>query len=293
MNGVLLVNKPQKFTSFDVVAKLRGILKTKKIGHGGTLDPMATGVLPVFVGAATGACDLVPDTDKTYIAGLRLGVVTDTQDIWGKVTQTSAHKVTVNQFASVAGRFVGDIMQIPPMYSAVKVDGKRLYEHARRGEVVERPARAVTIHSLRIQCADEPGGEYTIEVSCSKGTYIRTLCADIGDMLGCGAAMTSLVRTCSMGFPLDRCLTLEQIGHRAQRGVIDEILIPTERLFLGLPALHLNDEQTRLFLNGVKLSVDLSDTGDVRIYGQEGGFIGLGYIEAKSGKLRVRKFFKS
>lgn len=292
MDGILLVNKPQRFTSFDVVAKLRGILKTKKIGHGGTLDPMATGVLPVFVGSATGACDLVPDTDKTYIAGLRLGVVTDTQDIWGKVLQKNEYSVTLEQFSQIAGRFVGDIMQTPPMYSAVKVGGKRLYELARRGEEVERPARLVTIHSLRIHSADVKKGEFIIEVNCSKGTYIRTLCADIGDMLGCGATMTSLVRTCAMGFTLERCLTLEEIERRVARGDVEDLLIPTERAFIRLPALHLNDDQTRRFQNGVKLAIDLPDKGDMRVYGNEGQFIGIGYSEPETGKLRVKKFFR-
>lgn len=293
MDGVLLVNKPQNFTSFDVVAKLRGILKTRKIGHGGTLDPMATGVLPVFVGSATGACDLVPDTDKTYIASLKLGIVTDTQDIWGKVVQqTSDCAVTLAHFSQIAGRFLGDIMQVPPMYSAVKIGGKKLYELARRGEEIERPSRLVTIHSLRIQSANEPDGEFVIEVSCSKGTYIRTLCADIGDMLGCGAALTALVRTCAMGFELERCLTLEEIERRVAAGEREELLIPTERIFLTLPALHLNEDQTRRFLNGVKLAIDITDEGDMRVYGANGAFLGLGTAEPGTGRMRVRKFFK-
>lgn len=292
MDGILLVNKPQKFTSFDVVAKLRGILKTKKIGHGGTLDPMATGVLPVFVGSATGACDLVPETGKTYIAGLRLGVATDTQDIWGKVLQNSAFSVTLEQFSQIAGRFVGDTMQTPPMYSAVKVGGKRLYELARRGEEIERPARLITIHSLFIRSADIKTGEFTIEVSCSKGTYIRTLCADIGDMLGCGAVLTSLVRTAALGFSLEQCLTLDEIEQHAARGEAQDMLIPTERAFLSLPALHLNDDQTRRFQNGVKLALDIAEMGDVRVYGHDGRFLGIGTGEANTGKLRIIKFFK-
>lgn len=292
MDGILLVNKPQKFTSFDVVAKLRGILKTKKIGHGGTLDPMATGVLPVFVGSATGACDLVPESGKTYIAGLRLGIVTDTQDIWGKVLQQNEFHVTLEQFSQIAGRFLGDTMQTPPMYSAVKVGGKRLYELARRGEEIERPARLVTIHSLFIRSADVEKGEFTIEVSCSKGTYIRTLCADIGDMLGCGAVMSSLVRTCALGFSLERCLTLDEIEQCVLQGETEGLLIPTERAFLALPALHLNDDQTRRFQNGVKLALDLSDEGDVRVYGHDGSFLGIGTGESSTGKLRVKKFFK-
>ncbi|MFA9380905.1 MAG: tRNA pseudouridine(55) synthase TruB, partial [Acetanaerobacterium sp.] len=253
----------------------------------------ATGVLPVFVGAATKACDLLPDTGKTYIAGLRLGVTTDTQDIWGRVItqkECNDHPVTAEQFAQIAGRFLGDIMQMPPMYSAVKIGGKRLYEFARRGVEIERPERPVTIHELCVQKANEQAGEYTIEVSCSKGTYIRTLCADIGDSLGCGAVMTSLVRTRASGFLLEDCMTLDEIERRAREDGAQGMLIPVERAFMRLPELRLNEEQTMWFLNGAKFPMQAPLDHDLRVYAHEGTFLGLGYIERQTARLRVRRF---
>ena len=194
MNGIILVDKPKDFTSFDVCAKMRGILKTRSVGHGGTLDPMATGVLPIFVGRATKCCDILPISDKTYIAGLKLGITTDTEDITGAVLAQSDVKITKDQLHKVVGSFVGNISQVPPMYSAVKVNGKKLYDLARQGITVERKARSITIYSINILSEDYEKNEFILEVSCSKGTYIRTLCSDIGRALGCGGTLFSLRR---------------------------------------------------------------------------------------------------
>ncbi len=289
LNGILLINKPQSFTSFDVVAKLRGILKTKKIGHAGTLDPMATGVLPVFVGSATRACDILPDTDKSYRAVLRLGTVTDTQDIWGTVLSTTLQSVKADQFHMAAALFTGTIMQTPPMYSAVKIDGKRLYELARLGKEVERPARQVTVHCMRSRCIDEAAGEYELEVSCTKGTYIRTLCADIGDALGCGAVMTGLVRTSACGFMLEDCHTFEEIERCAADGRTPTLLIPTDRAFARLTPLALDEKNTMRFLNGAEVSIDREKNSQtMRVYATDGSFLGLG--SAQDGLLRVQRF---
>lgn len=295
MDGILLMHKPQNFTSFDVVAKLRGILKTKKLGHAGTLDPMATGVLPVFVGNATKACNLLPDSDKTYIASLRLGVTTDTLDIWGRVTTTRSHSVTTAQFKAAAERFTGEIVQLTPMYSAVKVDGQRLYDIARKGGEVERPTRTAFIRSLTVLDEDEQAGEYTIEVSCSKGTYIRTLCSDIGESLGYGAVMTSLVRTKAAGFSLKDCLTFDDVQRLMEEETLIQRLIPVEQALTSLPSVSLSEENTRRFKNGVKLDISelvlLQTDDNIRVYGFNGEFIGLGYIEKDTCLLRVRAFF--
>ena len=209
LNGIICVYKPVGFTSFDVIAKMRGILKMKKLGHAGTLDPMAEGVLPVFAGCATKACDMLPDHDKVYRAGFRLGVTTDTQDSSGTVISENDTPVYKDGLISAAECFRGDIMQLPPMYSAVSVNGKRLYELARQGKTVEREPRPITVYSLDIKEYDEQTRSGVMEISCSKGTYIRTLINDIGDKLGCGGIMTSLVRTAACGFTLDDCVTIE------------------------------------------------------------------------------------
>ncbi len=247
MNGILCVNKPQNFTSFDVVAKLRGILQMKRLGHGGTLDPMATGVLPVFVGTATKACDIMPNSTKSYRAGFRLGMTTDTQDITGKLLSSSETEVTRKALEEVLPRFIGDIMQLPPMYSAVQVNGRRLYDLARQGIEVERTARAITVDGLVLESYDETSREGVVSIACSKGTYIRTIINDIGEALGCGGIMTSLVRTSSGGFTLDDCFTLEEIQRARDEGRLEELILPIERVFVTLPKLRLNEVQTRMY----------------------------------------------
>lgn len=293
--GIICVNKPQGFTSFDVIAKMRGILKMKRLGHAGTLDPMATGVLPVFAGRATKACDILPDRDKTYEAGFRFGITTDTQDVTGTVTKERPAKVTTEQLENVLESFRGEIMQVPPMYSAVSVGGKRLYELARQGREIEREARAVTIYCLEITEFDETEQSGILKVSCSKGTYIRTLINDIGEALGCGGIMTSLVRTAACGFTLSDCVTLEQLQETANSGgSFTEFVRPIESVFEGFPSVKLSPAQERMYRNGVKLSLDrikISGNGDtVKVYGN-GGFIGTALPDRENGILRVHKNF--
>ncbi len=294
MNGILCVNKPQNFTSFDVVAKLRGILQMKRLGHGGTLDPMATGVLPVFVGTATKACDIMPNSTKSYRAGFRLGMTTDTQDITGKLLSSSETEVTRKALEEVLPRFIGDIMQLPPMYSAVQVNGRRLYDLARQGIEVERTARAITVDGLVLESYDETSREGVVSIACSKGTYIRTIINDIGEALGCGGIMTSLVRTSSGGFTLDDCFTLEEIQRARDEGRLEELILPIERVFVTLPKLRLNEVQTRMYRNGVKLDLgrirNIKDNcAEYAVYGFDGGFIGTAHADFGEKILRVGK----
>jgi len=294
MNGILCVNKPQDFTSFDVVAKLRGILQMKRLGHGGTLDPMATGVLPVFVGNATKACDIMPDNNKSYRAGFRFGAVSDTQDIWGEVTERSDMSVEREAIEAVIPEFTGKIMQLPPMYSAVQVGGKRLYDLARQGIEVERQAREIEVTALVLEEYDSNTREGVMSIACGKGTYIRTIISDIGERLGCGGIMTSLVRTSSGGFGLDDCFTLEEIQKAKDEDRLEELILPIERVFEKLPKLRLGEAQTRMYRNGVKL--DLSKLRGIRegeecygVYGFDGGFIGTAFADREGGILRVGK----
>lgn len=295
MNGILCVNKPQGFTSFDVVAKLRGILKTRKIGHAGTLDPMATGVLPVFVGNATKACDIMPDSSKAYRASFRLGEQTDTQDSTGTVLKTAEVKCSKSDIENIITKFTGDIMQIPPMYSAVSVNGKRLYELARQGIEVEREARQITVHSLVLEEYSESTCEGVFYIECSKGTYIRTIINDIGEELGCGGIMTALVRTVSNGFVLEDSVTLDEIQKYADDGRAEKLLMPVERVFEKLPSIHLDAHCTKLYRNGVKLFTDkinlYEDDESVRyrVFSDENKFMGLAFV--KDGCLRVFKNF--
>lgn len=290
--GIICVHKPADFTSFDVVAKLRGICKQKKIGHGGTLDPMATGVLPVFLGRCTRACDIVPIQDKAYRATVRLGVVTDTQDTTGRVLEEHPAQVTREKLEAVLPRFRGEILQLPPMYSAIKVNGVRLYKLARQGNEVERPSRPVTIHSLELEEFDPQAQTFAISVHCSKGTYIRTLCHDIGQALGCGAAMDTLVRTRAMGFSLEECCTFPQIQQAADEGRLEELLQPVERVFLTYPALRLSADQTRMLLNGVRLDLNRLPPiqGEtVRVQSHTGRFLGLARTDRETQELVVTK----
>ncbi len=296
MKGILCVNKPRDFTSFDVIAKLRGILQIRRLGHGGTLDPMATGVLPVFVGSATKACDIMPDTDKSYIADFRLGMTTDTQDITGQTLSVSDRAVSLGELEAALPGFIGKIMQLPPMYSAVQVGGKRLYDLARQGVEVERTPREIEVKSLHILEYDEKTREGSIEINCGKGTYIRTIIHDIGEKLGCGGIMTALVRTSSGGFSYNECYTLEEIQAAADKGKAEELIIPIERVFDTLPKLRLNQVQTRMYRNGVKLDISrvnniLPHADRYSVYGADGCFIGTANIDRDGGILRVEKNF--
>ncbi|MBR4628424.1 MAG: tRNA pseudouridine(55) synthase TruB [Ruminococcus sp.] len=294
MNGILCVNKPQDFTSFDVVAKLRGILQMKRLGHGGTLDPMATGVLPVFVGNATKACDIMPDNTKSYRGGFRLGAVSDTQDVWGEVRESSDVAVSREDILAVLPEFTGSIMQLPPMYSAVQVNGRRLYDLARQGIEVERIPREAEVSSLVLEEYDSASREGILSITCGKGTYIRTIINDIGERLGCGGIMTSLVRMSSCGFTLDDCYTFEQIQQARDEGRLEELILPADRVFLSLPAIRLGEAQTRMYRSGVKLDLgrvrDIRPESDTyRVYGSDGAFIGTAVTDRENGVLRVGK----
>ena len=263
-NGIIIIDKPAGWTSMDVCGKLRGILKTKKVGHAGTLDPMATGVLPVFVGSATRAVSYAEAGDKEYIAGLRLGLVTNTQDTSGDVLeQHPAEGITRGQLEAVLARFTGEIQQVPPMYSAIKIGGQKLYELARKGQEIERPARTVTIHGLELLEPEEPGGDWRLRVRCSKGTYVRTLCHDIGRALGCGGCMSSLRRTMAAGFTLAECRTIEEVQQQGE-----SLLAATDSLFRQYPAYHIPSEQAdRRCRCGNPLTAEGLQPGLYRVYG--------------------------
>lgn len=253
MTGIIIVDKPQEFTSFDVVAVMRGLLHTKKVGHGGTLDPMATGVLPIFAGGATKAVDIVPDSDKSYRAGFALGYKSDTLDIWGNVTGSGTAAVTADALEKALDKFRGDIMQIPPMYSALKVGGQKLCDLARKGIEVDRKPRPIRIS--RLECVEFDGQKGVIEVGCSSGTYIRSLIDDIGAELGMGAVMTSLVRTRACGFDISQSLPLNNLKEMSYEELCGKIF-PVESVFSGLSRIELDETQKRLYLNGVRLDTD-------------------------------------
>lgn len=284
-NGILIIDKPADWTSHDVVAKLRGIFRERRIGHGGTLDPMATGVLPIFVGRATRAVEFATEGEKEYLAGLRLGTVTDTQDTTGTVTAT--HPVTADRtdLAAVLPRFTGDILQIPPMYSAIKRQGQKLYELARRGQEVERDPRPITIHALEITDQLSPT-DYRLRVVCSKGTYVRTLCHDIGQALGCGGTMFSLRRTAAAGFSLSDAVTLDQVQ---QAGDPASLLLPVDACFAGHPLLLLKSATAeKKVRNGTPLTVEAPD-GTYRVYSREQEFLALARLQ--EGRLTTIKSF--
>lgn len=256
MNGIFLIDKPEGFTSFDVIGKLRGILKMRRLGHAGTLDPMATGVLPVFAGYATKACGILPDDRKAYIAQFQLGQISDTQDSTGTILETRPFTdVTTAQISTILENMTGELDQLPPMYSAVKVNGKRLYELAREGKSAERKARRVRIDTLALTSFDAQTGTGTLEIQCGTGTYVRTILHDMGQTLGCGAVMTALRRTMSNGFAIDRCVTLPEIQRLAEEGRAEEALLPIAEVFASLPEIHLDEKQTTHYKNGVKLGL--------------------------------------
>ena len=283
-SGIIIIDKPADWTSMDVCAKLRGILKTKKIGHAGTLDPMATGVLPVFVGQATKAVEFAEKGSKEYVAGLRLGITTNTEDTSGEVLTQTDVKVTRADLEAVLPRFMGKISQIPPMYSAIKIGGKKLYELARKGVEVERKAREITIEELEILDEISPE-EYLIRVVCSKGTYIRTLCHDIGAALSCGAAMSSLRRTMAAGFTISQAVTLEEVQEKGE-----ELLLNVDSYFANHPAYTVaNAEEERRVRNGNFIETDLAE-GLYRVYSCEGEFLCLSRQE-KEKLVSVKNFF--
>ena len=289
MTGVIAVDKPQDFTSFDVVAVLRGCMRTKKVGHGGTLDPMATGVLPIFVGGATKAADIVPDTDKSYRAGFRLGVTSDTLDVWGRLSPQQAVSVTPERVRGVFAQFIGETQQIPPMYSALKVNGQKLCDLARRGIEVERKPRPITITHLELVEFDGCCG--VLEMDCSSGTYVRSLIDDVGRMLGTGAVMTSLVRTKSCGFTLSECTALAELRALSYEELC-ALVRPVDAAFAAYPEIRLDAPQERLYMNGVRLDLErvqnAPQSGMCRIYTQQ-GFVGV--ARAENGELVPVKRF--
>ena len=295
--GIIIADKPVDFTSFDLCAKMRGMLRTRRIGHAGTLDPMATGVMTILVGSATRAAELLPVQDKRYEAGFRLGITTDTLDITGKVQSESAVNVTAEQMSAVLSGFRGDIMQVPPMYSAVHHDGQRLYQLAYQGIEVEREARPVTIMELELLEYNPETGEGKLDVFCSKGTYIRTLIDDIGRALGCGAIMTSLRRTMASGFDIKDALTLEQLQQLCDEGELENHILPIESAFTVYRKLYVSPAQAKRYYNGgeldfarLKLKKPLADGELVRVFGED-GFLGIGKADAESKTLKPFKRF--
>nr|WP_317401141.1 tRNA pseudouridine(55) synthase TruB [uncultured Gemmiger sp.] len=289
-NGILPVDKPAGWTSFDVLAKLRGVLGTRRLGHSGTLDPMATGVLVVFAGGATAAADRQPDHDKTYEATLRLGVRTDTGDITGTVLETAPVTAGEAELRAVLPRFLGAQQQLPPMYSAVKVDGQPLYKAARKGRTVERTPRPITIYSIDYLGSPAPG-DHTLRVSCSKGTYIRVLAEDIGAALGLPATLAALRRTRAGGFSIDQCHTLPDILAAADNGTLADSgwMLGVETAFTSLPALTVEEPARTHLFNGCPTSRYPAADGRYRVYDTTGLFLGLAVIEG--GVLRVEKLF--
>ena len=291
-NGIIIIDKPAGWTSMDVCAKLRGMFHEKRVGHAGTLDPMATGVLPVFIGRATRAVEFAADSDKEYIAGLKLGVVTNTQDTTGEIVEEHPVEVSGEQLRGMLERFTGDIEQTPPMYSAIKVNGKKLYELARKGKEVERKPRPVTIHALELLGWPDAGEDFTLRVVCSKGTYVRTLCHDIGRALGCGGCMSSLRRVKAAGFTLADSVTLEAVQEAVNRGEGESFLLPVDAYFAGLPMLVLkNAGAEKKIRNGAALAARDIPDGEYRVYGVDRTFLALG--KAAGGTLTtVKSFFE-
>ena len=303
-NGILIIDKPQDWTSMDVCAKVRGIFHEKRVGHGGTLDPMATGVLPVFVGQATKGVEFAENSEKEYIAGLRLGIVTDTQDTTGAVLET--HPVTADRAAVEAAlaRFTGPQEQIPPMYSAVKVNGQKLYELARKGREVERRPRPVTIHALEL-LSREGETDYLLRCRCSKGTYIRTLCHDIGEKLGCHGCMEQLIRTRVGQFDRNGAHTLDEIAAIVGEGRLSEILVPVDEMFAALRSFATADDHAKkLAENGNPLKPaqireigetasggDFAEDEEFRLYLDDGTFVGIYQYRPSQNLTRPVKLF--
>ncbi|MBO6015845.1 MAG: tRNA pseudouridine(55) synthase TruB [Lachnospiraceae bacterium] len=306
-NGVLNIYKEKGYTSHDVVAKLRGILKQKKIGHTGTLDPEAEGVLPVCLGAGTKLCDMLTDKDKEYVAQVRLGIMTDTQDMTGEILKESPVSVSEENVRDAVLSFVGEQLQIPPMYSALKVGGQRLYELARKGQEVERKARPITIREIEITAIDLP--EFTMRVVCSKGTYIRTLCHDIGEKLGCHGCMKSLLRTRVSSFSLSEAFRLSDIEQLRDEERLAEVIIPIDRIFSEYPKCVIKREFVRLIENGNKFYVNhieafdrdgcrlvgsmFAESEQIRVYDADGRFYGIyRFDQRQDGFVPVKMFLE-
>ena len=273
MNGIVIIDKPQGWTSQDVTARLRRVFNTKRIGHGGTLDPMATGVLPVFVGRATRGVEFFEHAEKIYEATLRLGITTDTEDITGTVLQEREVSISEKEFMDILPKFRGKIQQIPPMYSALKVNGQKLYELARKGKEVERKPREIEIHELT--CLEFSGNTARLRVHCSKGTYIRTLCKDIGEALGCGGCMAALRRVSAGEYAIEEAVPLETL---LETDTPEEYLRPVDSMFRNHPSVTLTEKQETRCRNGNAFSLAIAD-GVYRAYGKNGEFLALSRVE--------------
>ncbi len=295
MNGILVINKPKEFTSFDVVAVVRKLSGQRKIGHTGTLDPNATGVLPLLLGNATKAQDIIPNHDKEYVADFKLGVTTDTLDIWGQVTCEKESTVTKAEIENILPGFMGEISQIPPMYSAVQVNGQRLYDLARKGVDVERKSRRVTVYKLELLSFDEKSQQGRLLISCSKGTYVRTIIDDIGKALSVGGVMTALERTKACGYNLSDSITLDEVKTLAEQGQLQQRLMPTETIFLSYPYVAVSESQGKRFYNGGALDctrtylkkINPPQDSIFRVKGPKGEFLGLGIV--KGTELKIYK----
>jgi len=288
--GLLIADKPGGFTSFDLCAKLRGVLKTRRIGHTGTLDPMATGVMVILLGGATKAADLLPDHGKSYAAGFRLGETTDTLDITGRAVTGGRYNqdISVSNIQKILPDFRGNIVQLPPMYSAVQVDGRRLYDLARAGKEVERKPRPARIDRLELVSYDQKTGEGRLSISCGKGTYIRTLVADMGDTLGCGGVLTSLRRTAACGFSEAESLSLDEICKLAGEGEISAHIRSVEDLFGFMPSAEVSEAQTVRYRNGgeldlgrVRLSAGVAEGDLLRVFGHD-KLLGIGQVRGEN-----------
>lgn len=288
MNGIILIDKPQDWTSHDVVAKLRGILHERRIGHSGTLDPLATGLLVVFVGRATRAVEFAEADSKEYIAGLRLGLSTDTQDISGNVIAECSDLPDEGAVRRAVNSFIGDIEQIPPMYSAIKIGGKKLYELARKGQSVERAPRKITVSSIEI--IGREGGDYLLKITCSKGTYVRTLCNDIGASLGCGACMSSLRRISAGAFSVESAHSIDEVENAANEGQLVDIMLPVDTLFSALPELKVPESTANRLKTGNIIKISAAD-GDYRVYSNSGEFLLVGKVENEKLKT-IKSFFE-
>ena len=287
MNGILILDKPSGWTSNDVVVKLRGALREKRVGHGGTLDPMATGVLPVFVGRATRAVQFCENAEKEYLAGFLPGLVTDTQDVTGTVLERRPSALTEEALQAALPRFLGPQLQLPPMYSAVKINGRPLYKLARKGIETERQPREITVS--RMEYAGREGDAFLLRIVCSKGTYIRTLCADLGEALGCGGVMSSLRRLRAGRFSLDDALPLESVLASAAKGEAEALLRPLDSLFEEFPAVSVDARREKKIRDGVPVPWE-GAPGRCRVYGESGAFLML--ADCADGMLTsVKNFF--
>ena len=288
-NGILVIDKSAGWTSQDVAAKLRGVFHERRVGHGGTLDPMATGVLPIFIGRATRAAEFLESAEKEYVAGLRLGVVTDTQDTSGNLLETHPVAVTREEVQAALRQFLGPIEQIPPMYSAIKINGQKLYELARRGQEVERKPRSITIHELEL--LEGADADYLLRVRCSKGTYVRTLCHDLGRALGCGGCMSSLRRTRAGSFTLSQAVTMQQVLNFAAEQAPQALLMPVDAVFSMHPPLIVTMGQAAKLKNGAQIKDWQFRPGTYRVYAEDGEFLLLGRVE-NGGLTTIKSFFE-